>query len=86
MKFKTEVSLLSVALLLFVISAFFYSFRTGSASLAASLAAYPYQGYGIGLLGLGSVLMVAAFISYSKRGNNIYCETFDLLSEDKPNQ
>ena len=85
MKFKTEVCLLSLALSLFVISAFFYSYQTGSANLTVNLASYPYQGYSIALVAFGAVLTVAAFVSYSKRGKNIYIETFDFSSEDKPN-
>jgi hypothetical protein len=84
LKFKTEVCLLSLALSLFVISAFFYSYQVGSANLTLNSASYPYQGYSIELVAFGSVLMVAAFVSYSKRGKNIYVETFDFSSEDKP--
>ncbi|HMK94890.1 MAG TPA: hypothetical protein VK536_05755 [Candidatus Limnocylindrales bacterium] len=83
MKFKAEVCLLSLALSLFVISAFFYSYQTVSANLTANWS-YPYQGYSIGLVAFGSVLTLAAFVSYSKRGKNIYVETFS--SEDKPDQ
>ena len=83
MKFKAEVSLLCLALSLFVMSAFFYSYQTGSASLAANLASYPYQGYGIAFVSVGAAFMVAAFVSYSKRGNSIYAETFEMLSEKK---
>ena len=83
MKFKAEVSLLCLALSLFVMSAFFYSYQTGSASLA-NFASYPYQGYGIAFVSVGAVVMIAAFVSYSKRGNSIYAETFDMLNEKKP--
>jgi hypothetical protein len=85
LKFKTEVFLLSLALSLFVISAFFYSYQTASANLAANWVSYPYQGYSIALVSFGTVLTVAAFASYSKRGKNIYAETFDFSSEDQPN-
>ena len=83
MKFKTEVCLLSLAISLFVISAFFYSYQTGSANLTVNWA-YPYQGYSLALAAFGSAFMVTAFISYSKRGKSIYVETFDFSSEDKP--
>lgn len=85
MKFKTEVCLLSLALLLFAISAFFYSYQTGNTDSAISWGAYPYQGYSFLLVAFGSVLTVAACVSYSKRGKNIFSESFDFSSEDKSN-
>ena len=48
-------------------------------------ASYPYQGYSLALVAFGSVLMAAAFVSYSKRGKSIYVEAFDFSSEDEPN-
>jgi hypothetical protein len=53
MKFKAEVSLLIVAIALFFASTFVY-YSSGVA-------------LGYSLVGLGSVLMVAASVSYSKR-------------------
>ena len=82
MKFKTEVCLLSVALLLFVVSAFFYSYQTGNVNLNLNLA-FPYQGYSLLMVGFGSVFTVAAFVSYSKRGKSIFAEALDFSSEDK---
>ena len=76
LKFKREVCLLSLALSLFVVSAFFYSYQTSSANLTVNWASYPYQGYSLALVAFGSVLTLAAFVSYSKRGKNIYVETF----------
>ena len=72
-KFKTEVCLLSVALLLFVVSAFFYSYQAGSVNLNLNLA-FPYQGYSLLMVCFGSVFTFAAFVSYSRRGNSIYAE------------
>ena len=63
LRFKAEIFLLLVAIVLFVFSAFFYS------CVGLSLG-YPYRGYAISFVGLGSVLMVAASISYSKRSKN----------------
>ena len=63
MRFKAEIVLLLVAIVLFVVSAFFYSYEV----LALE---YPYRGYAISFVGFGSVLMVAASISYSKRSKN----------------
>lgn len=67
MKFKTEVSLLALAILLFVVSAFFYSYHSGSVAFAETLASYPYRSYGLAFVGFGSVIMVTASVSYSKR-------------------
>ena len=67
MKFKTEMCLLISAILLFVVSAFFYSYQSGGAAFAETLASYPYRSYGLASVGFGSVLMVTASVSYSKR-------------------
>jgi hypothetical protein len=63
LRFKAEIFLLLVAIVLFVVSAFFYSYE----GLALG---YPYRGYAISFVGFGSVLMVTASISYSKRSKN----------------
>ena len=83
MKFKTEVCLLSLALILFAVSAFFYSYQTGGK--LANWASYPYQGYALAFVSFGSVLMVTASVSYSKRGKNMFNEDFDFSAEDKSN-
>ncbi len=85
LKFKTEVGLLSLALSLFVASAFFYSYQTSSSSVTFNWGSYPYQGYSLALVAFGSVLTFVAFVSYSRRGKNIYIETIDFSSENKSN-
>jgi hypothetical protein len=50
--------MLLIAIALFVVSAFFNSYQAA------------YRGYAISFVGFGSVLMVAASISYSKRSKN----------------
>jgi hypothetical protein len=85
MKFKTEVSLLSLALVLFMVSAFFYSYQTGSTNFSLNWASYPYQGYALAFVSFGFVLTVVASVSYSKRGKNVFNETFDFSAEDKSN-
>jgi len=77
---------LSLALSLFVVSAFFYSYQTSSANLTVNWASYPYQGYSLALVAFGSVLTLAAFVSYSKRGKIFMLKLFDFSNEDKPNQ
>ena len=69
-KFKAEIFSLLLAIALFAVSAFFYSYEVVSGGWAFALAAYPYRGYAISFVGFGSVLMVAASISYSKRSKN----------------
>ncbi len=80
MRFKLEVFLLSAAIALFVLSSFFYSYQVdnqtqniyaaaGTADLAPvpAAAAFPYQTYAISFIGFGSLLMVAASISYQRK-------------------
>jgi hypothetical protein len=65
--------LLLMAIALFAVSAFFYSYQQVSEglSLSAALGNYPYRAYGIMFVGFGSVLTLAASISYSKRSKNL---------------
>jgi hypothetical protein len=78
LRFKLEVFLLSAAIALFVLSSFFYSYQVdnqniyaaaGTADLAPSpaTASFPYQTYAISFIGFGSLLMVAASISYQRK-------------------
>lgn len=75
MKFKAEMCLLLLAIVLFVVSAFFYSYpaTTETRSLSSELGSftYPYRAYAISFVGFGSVLMLVASISYSKRSKNL---------------
>lgn len=73
LKFKAEICLLLVAIALFAVSAFFYSYQQIGEGLllSAALGSYPYRVYGILFVGFGSVLTVAASISFSKRSKNI---------------
>ena len=73
MKFKTEVSLLFLAIMLFAVAMFFYSYQTGvddGATLSLSLT-YPYREIALAFVGFGSVSMVIASISYSKKNKNV---------------
>jgi hypothetical protein len=82
MKFKREVCLLSLALLLFVTSVFFYSYQTGGSGVSLNWASYPYQGYALAFVSFGLVLTVTASISYAKRGKNMFSESFDFSTEN----
>jgi len=73
LKFKTEVCLLVLAITLFAVSVFFYSYQ-GSVGYSATLSAtwaFPYRGIALAFVGCGSVSMVTASISYSKRSKNL---------------
>ena len=73
LQFKTEVSLLLLAITLFAVARFFYSYQSDigeSATKTLSLA-YPYRGIALAFVGFGSVSMVTASISYSKKNKNI---------------
>jgi hypothetical protein len=65
--------LLLMAIMLFAVSAFFYSHQSMSEELSfsASLSSYPYRGYAVTFVGFGSALMLVASISYSKRSKNL---------------
>jgi hypothetical protein len=72
LKFKTEVSLLFIAIALFSVAMFFYSYQSGVGDIILSQSlAYPYRGIALAFVGFGSVSMVTASISYSKRSKNI---------------
>ncbi len=71
-KFKAEVCLLLMAIVLFVLSAFFYSYQVVSEELTFSvgLGSYPYRVYALTFVGFGSALMLVASILYSKHIKN----------------
>ena len=77
MRFKLEVALLSVAIALFAVSSFIYSYQTETNTVsllnesAAMAAAFPFRMYAVSFVGFGSVLMVAASISYQKKSKQI---------------
>lgn len=71
MKFKAEMCLLLAAIVLFGLSAFLYSYQPASENLTFSVAAgFPYRVQALMFVGFGSVLMLTASISYSKRSKN----------------
>ncbi|HLE75472.1 MAG TPA: hypothetical protein VI864_05445 [Candidatus Bathyarchaeia archaeon] len=70
MRFKTEIFLLLVAIVLFTASAFLYSYEAISKGLSFALELYPYRDLAISFVGFGSALMIAASISYSERSKN----------------
>jgi hypothetical protein len=65
--------LLLMAIVLFAVSAFFYSYQAASegVTFSASLGSYPYRGVALTFVGFGSALTLVASISYSKRSKNL---------------
>lgn len=72
LKFKIEAALLGVAIALFAVAVMFYSYQSSvSGDLVFSQsAAFPYRGVAFLFLGVGSVSMVTASISYSKKSKD----------------
>jgi hypothetical protein len=65
--------LLLMAIVLFAVSAFFYSYQAASegVTFSASLGSYPYRAIALTFVGFGSALTLVASISYSKRSKNL---------------
>ncbi len=73
MQFKREVGLLLLAISLFAVATFFYTYQAASNEtvvMSQSLV-YPYRGIALGFVGVGFASMVVASISYSKKIKNI---------------
>ncbi len=65
LKFKTEIFMFLSAIILYVVSAFCYSYEAPQEDMLPVIN-YPYQDYAIPLAGVASVLLVIAAILYSK--------------------
>jgi hypothetical protein len=89
------VCILLVAICLFAVSAFFYSYAIQntattetSASFSLNAATYPYRGYGLASVAFGAVFMTTAAISYSKRSETGFENLFVLTknkADEQPN-
>jgi hypothetical protein len=75
-----EICLLLIAITLFSLSAFFYSYNLGeeTISLDVGLSSYPYKIYALGFVGFGSALMLTASISFSKRSKNLRRKSYQI--------
>jgi len=62
-----------MAIALFAVSAFFYSYQAVSDGLTfgAGLGSYPYRVMALTFVGFGSALTLVASISFSKRSKNL---------------
>jgi len=69
LKFKMEAALLVVAIALFAVAVMFYSYQSSVAEdlVVSQSTPFPYRGVAFLFLGVGSVSMVTASISYSKK-------------------
>jgi|WetSurMetagenome_2_1015567.scaffolds.fasta_scaffold483197_2 hypothetical protein len=71
MKFKAEVMLLVVAITLFATAVIFYSYQNAGIEATylaqSSDLAFPYRTVALLFVGVGSVSMVTASVSYSKK-------------------
>jgi len=65
LKFKTEITLLLLAILLYILSAFCYSYEVLEQGLNPVI--NPYRDYALPLAGVASALLLIAAILYSKR-------------------
>ena len=80
MKYKKEICLLLIAITLFGFSAFFYSYNImgSDVSLGVGLNNYPYRVYALTLVGLGSVLMLTASVSFSRHIKNLRSKSYQI--------
>jgi len=66
LKFKTEIFMLLSAIILYILSAFCYSYEESSQDMLPVIN-YPFRGYALPLAIIASILLVVAAILYSKR-------------------
>lgn len=73
LQFKREVSLLVLAIALFAVGTFFYTYQvsSGEATFMSQSLVYPYRALAIAFVGIGSASMVVASISYSRKNKNV---------------
>jgi hypothetical protein len=73
LQFKKEAGLLLLAISLFTIATFFYTYQSTTAE-ATTLAAgivYPYRSLALAFVGIGFTSMVVASISYQRKTKNV---------------
>ncbi len=68
LQFKKEVALLLLAISLFTIGTFFYTYQ--AYSLATGMF-YPYRSLALAFVGIGFASMIAASISYQRKTKNM---------------
>ncbi len=78
MKFKIEVTMLVLAIALFVAATFFYSYQATTGALTLSVnedITYPYRTMALAFVGVGSLSMISASISYQRKSKNLIAQT-----------
>ena len=79
MKYKMEICLLLIAITLFGFSAFFYSYNQLGLEVSSSVGLnYSYRVYALTLVGLGSVLMLTASVSFSRHIKNLRNKSYQI--------
>ena len=80
MKYKKEIILLITALALFGLSAILYSYSVAKTSdlVVTGFNMYPYSGFAIALVGFGSLFLVIASFSFSKRSKNLRDKSYKI--------
>jgi hypothetical protein len=73
LKFKAEIFLLLVAIALYSVSAFCYSYGECKERMTFAFN-YPYRDYAFPLVGFGLALVTAATVSYSRRSKVLHRE------------
>jgi TRAP-type C4-dicarboxylate transport system permease small subunit len=73
LQFKKEVGLLLIAISLFMVGTFLYTYQsaTSEATILAASINYPYRSLALAFVGVGFTSMVVASISYSRKAKNL---------------
>jgi uncharacterized protein (UPF0333 family) len=71
LQFKKEVALLLLAISLFAIGTFFYTYQAAEATSLAASIIYPYRSLALAFVGIGFASMVVASISYQRKTKNV---------------
>ena len=80
LKYKIEIILLLVAIVLFSLSTIFYSYSIAKPSdlISSGFNLYPYSGYALVLVGFGSSFLAIASLSFSRRSKNLRDKSYKI--------
>jgi hypothetical protein len=71
LQFKKEVALLLLAISLFTVGTFFYTYQAADVTSLAAGIIYPYRSLALAFVGIGFASMVVASISYQRKTKNV---------------